>query len=321
MAAWLESDPWDLTPGWPSGHNHTIWSNVPMALAHSDRCVWCWSEHTGYLATQLHQEAVRGAGPNPFLASITNQTFNTDRERVTSLAENFSTDPLQRGWYFDFDILEVGRRFDPQLSVPIFFRESAPYVWSRREHAVRIQGVWLTGEKGNTIAGFGKQRRRYVHPIRIAGSTTNLQAALDFSIKSFGPSPGNPMVPGSFHSSCPVDRQSFTLRINSAKDADLSLSDDNAVWQSKSGSPLYLDRTYRMLLNYNASKRRLLATVSDVENGQQICQLDGDISENVAAFQFDEIGVSLSDLEAPLTPSATCYEYQLERVHLTMSRE
>ncbi len=292
-----------------------------MALAHSDRYVWCWSEHTGYLAAQLNHEAVRGAGPNPFLASMTNQTFNTDRERVTSLAEDFSTDPLQRGWYFDFDILEVGRRFDPQLSVPIFFRESVPYFWSCRERAVRIQGVWLTGEKGDTIAGFGKQRRRYVHPICIAGSTTNFQAALDFSIKSFGPSPGNPMVLGLFHSSCPVDRQSFTLRISSVKDSILSLSDDNAVWQSKSTSRLQVDRTYRMLLNYNASKRRLLATVSDVEHGLQICQLDGDIPENVAAFQFDEIGVALSDLGASVPPSATGYTYRLEQVRLKISRE
>ena len=46
MAAWLESNPRDLTPGWPSGHRHTIWSNVPMALATSDEYVWCWSEHT-----------------------------------------------------------------------------------------------------------------------------------------------------------------------------------------------------------------------------------------------------------------------------------
>src|SRR5512137_2139700 len=53
MAAWVESDPYNLTPGWPSGFlERPPCSNLPYALAYSDSYVWVWSERTSYPRTK-----------------------------------------------------------------------------------------------------------------------------------------------------------------------------------------------------------------------------------------------------------------------------
>ncbi|MEI8045390.1 MAG: hypothetical protein WCL11_28535, partial [Verrucomicrobiota bacterium] len=48
-----------------------------------------------------------------FRDDITNQTFNTGQEPSKSFTETFQSDPLKRGWYFDFDLLSIGREVIP----------------------------------------------------------------------------------------------------------------------------------------------------------------------------------------------------------------
>ncbi|MCE2806752.1 MAG: hypothetical protein LW700_16345 [Gemmataceae bacterium] len=120
MAAWIEDDPWALWDGWPSGGPESFWSNLPLALAHSDEYVWVWSEHTRYRQSP--------PGPvNPFLAALRNRTFNTGQEQVPSLSEDFHTDPLQNGWHFDFDMLAIAGAKKPGHQVPLMSTDNLPY--------------------------------------------------------------------------------------------------------------------------------------------------------------------------------------------------
>lgn len=323
MAAWLESDPWDLVPGWPSGHKHTVWSNLPMALAVSDEYVWCWSEHTGYLVSLLHPEmlAKRGSGPNPFLASVTNQTFNTGHKCVRSLREDFFVDPLKRGWYFDFDILEVGRTFNRPLSVPIFSHQAVPYVWSKADQAVQIQGIWMTGENGDVVANLNRQRQRYVHPLQPIDGENRFHADFDFLVQTFGSDPENPIVLGLFNHDQPTDRQSLILQIRSNGAVTLALSGDHNKWESDPGQRLKTDQTYRATFSYDNQGRQLWAKVLDLADSSLICQLKGTIPKQVGRFQLDEIGAAIWNAKETTPTFATSYKYYLRRVRFHMGND
>ena len=133
MAAWVESDPYNLTPGWPTGFlSRPPWSNLPLTLAYSDSYVWVWSERTSYPRTK---EIL-----NPFLASIANQTFNTGQEPSKSFTETFQTDPLRRGWHFDFDMLGIGREVNPGF-LPAMNPDAIAYNWDPTNQAVRVRSA------------------------------------------------------------------------------------------------------------------------------------------------------------------------------------
>tara|TARA_B100000809_G_scaffold266629_1_gene330365 strand:- start:783 stop:2684 length:1902 start_codon:yes stop_codon:yes gene_type:complete len=315
MAAWLESDPWNLWNGWPSGTKATIWSNVPMALMASDEYVWCWSEHTNF----LHQRTGDAANLpsekwlNPYLASLTNQTFNRGDEQVRSVQEDFSADPLLRGWYFDFDMLEVGRKLDPSMDVPILTRDAVPYVWLRQDKAVHVRGTWLTGMNGDSVARHGTQRRRFVHPVHPVSNNSRFEFAIDFRIESFGTDNANPIVLGLFHSDQPTDRQSLTLQIRDAHSITFVFAGNKDHWNSEKDNGLKTGRTYRASFDYDEAMGRLRATVRDLIDNSIVCQSEGDVVK-VGGFQLNEVGAALWDGEETATPLDKAYRYHLERI-------
>ncbi|MFY7952527.1 MAG: hypothetical protein ACOVT5_08465, partial [Armatimonadaceae bacterium] len=88
MAAWVESDPWNLFPGWPTGRMDQLpWSNLALTLAYSESTVWVWSEHTHYPRTRSQR--------NPFLWSLLNQTRRRNAAQQ-SFVETFQTAPSRR---------------------------------------------------------------------------------------------------------------------------------------------------------------------------------------------------------------------------------
>ncbi|MDA1178375.1 MAG: SUMF1/EgtB/PvdO family nonheme iron enzyme, partial [Planctomycetota bacterium] len=328
-AAWIESDPWDLWSGWGAGSAFTGWSNAPLALAYSDEYVWVWSEHTNYCHSHLLSshgmepdgETAQGRPPdpgfNPFLASLANQTFNTGHEAATSLTEDFSTNSLLRGWYFDFDIMDVGRRVEAHHAAQIFSADAVPYVWSAADRAVRVQGTWMTGARGETAAQLGLQRRRYVHPLAPLSQEDVFHAELDFRLERLGADPSNPIVMGLFNSNELVNRKSLIARIDNLSTLDVMMVGDGepTLVQLEVPGGLKPGSDYRIAIHFDGVNNQLRVSLFDLSSPSQvIAQGSVQIPENLGLFQMDEIGVAQWDAHATATEPAQAYQYLLKRV-------
>ncbi len=312
MAAWIEDDPWSLYPGWPSGTKTSFWANLPLALASSDEYVWIWSEHTHYGQTPA-------AGINPFLAAIANRTFNTGTEAALTLAEDFASDPLQRGWHFDFDMLDIGRKANPAHEVPLMSPDTVPYVWSQNSQAVAIKGRWPTARGSVGTAAEGSQRRRYVHPIRLSPQDTPFQAALDFRVESFGNTPNNPIVMGFFSADESIERQSLTLQIASAEQVRCVLASNgkSTAWDLAVPGGMKAGQPYRFSVDYARSPRSLRASLSDLSGDPSLSvQIEQSLPASTVPSLWDELGVALWEKDTQPNTDPEAYHYRLEKVSL-----
>lgn len=316
MAAWVESDPWDLWNGWPQGTRDTIWSNLPLALAYSDEYVWVWSEHTHF-----GHSYTLGKGTNPFLASLSNQTLNTGREATTSVTENFASDPLSRGWYFDFDMLDAGRKTSPDQTAGNFSLDAVPYAWSYERHAVNVRGIGTSGVDGKTIAPLGYQRRRYVHPLKSLATSDRLQMNLDFQIQQFGGDVRNPMILGLFQSDRSVLDGTLSLQISSPTSAHIVVADNGSEWRA----PLTLKRElasgkkYRWSVELQSTDGKIAVTLSESTNGDsfaEVSTLTESVPVNLRQCDWDEVGAALWDGPNLRTPAGPYYDWLLQRVEV-----
>ncbi len=312
MAAWVEDDPWNLWEGTPSGTRISLWSNLALALAYSDEYVWIWSEHTKY--GQASNTVV-----NPFLSSLSNQTFNTGQEAVTSFSESFASDPLRRGWYFDFDMLAIGRKSNPDQEPYIMSAAAVPYAWSHDARAVRVDGTWPRGSP-TYAGGTPQQRRRYVRAIKATSRTKRFQASLDFRIESFGASSDSPIVMGLFHSDQPLKRRSLTLQVGGPDRVHVVLT-ANGKAQS---IPMVIrggmktGQTYRIAFDCEASSGLLSTKLSGPSGtAPPVARVQTRIPAKLIPGAYDEIGISLSEgtKDGQKAPSSA-YRYFLQRAEL-----
>jgi len=314
MAAWIEDDPWNLYTGWPSGTKSSFWSNLPLALAYSDEYVWIWSEHTQYGQSQT-------TGINPFLAAIGNRTFNTGAEAAETLSEDFSSDPLQRGWHFDFDMLDIARKADPAHEVPLMSLDAVPYAWSKEAKAVGITGKWPTAQKSNSVPGAFQalQRRRYVRPIRIPFRNSPFQARMDFRIESFSHNPDNPMVLGFFSADEPIKRHSLTLRITAADQVQWVLASNgrSKTWALSIPGGLKVGHPYRVSVDHAGPARSLRVSLTDLSgNLAPSVQLQPRWPSSMDPSLWDELGAALWENDTRPGTNSGNYRYRLEHVSL-----
>jgi sialidase-1 len=294
MAAWLESDPWNLWAGYPSGTRDTVWSNVPLALAYADEYVWCWSEHTNYLHSTMQPEEGR-SGLNPFLASLTNQTFNTGREAAGSLDEDFSENPMSRGWYFDFDMLDAGRWIQADHAVPVLAPDSMWARWSAADRFLRIGGAAAAAPVRGDEEPAGVQRRRFVHPLRPLPASGGFSADVEFRIDDFGDSAADGLMLGLFHSDRPADGQAFAVSIGAAGVVSWILP-SGWVPESKGLSlPLRSGVVYRVSFACEAATKRLRGAIQEAASGDEVATLLARSSADDAGFSLDEIGVARAE--------------------------
>lgn len=311
MAAWMESDPWNLWAGFPSGTRDTVWSNVPLALAYSDEYAWCWSEHTNYFHSATADDP-RLASLNPFLASLTNQTLNTGREAAVRLSEDFAMDPLTRGWYFDFDLLTAGRRLQPEQAVPVLAAETSFVTWSAADRAVRFQGAVPAAAPGERAAlQLGTQRRRFVHPLRPLPLTQGFAATLDFRIDDFGGDLGNPLVLGIFHSEAPVDRRAFALHIAGPESFSWHVPRAGAAPVTTVTRPMERGRDYRARFNFEAATRQFVGTLEEVATGVVFGRTAVVMDVAGGDLGGDEIGLAQWDAGYALAAPETAYRCRL----------
>ena len=319
MAAWFDSDPWNLWPGWPSGYlGETVnwgrtawpgmpWSNVANTLAYSDKYVWTWSSNTHYSATYDRL--------NPFMASIANQTFNTGREQVASFTEDFATDPMKNGWYFNFSFMDIGRREAPDDGPPQLVQttDAVAYAWNEADGAVAIRGNWTRCEFGEIEGLAAAQQRRYVRPVEPLTRSDDIHFEADFTVDAFGTDASNPILIGLFHSEAEVDRQALGLRIGPAGDIALFVAGDGTPWTLPliPVSPLVTGRGYRVVIDYEAATRGVTMTLNDRDSGAIVATATLSVPLAVGPFVLDEAGVAQRELAFD-SLAANAYRFRME---------
>jgi hypothetical protein len=299
MAAWVEDDPWNLWSGWPGGSKESFWSNLPLALAYSDQYVWVWSEHTRY--GQASTDSL-----NPFLASLRNRTFNTGREEVVALTEDFSTDPMARGWHFDFDMLAIGRKKTPSQEVPLMTPDAVPYVWDRTARGVRV--------RGESSSGSVDQRRRYVHPIQPVNPNQSIGAELDFEVDTFGECLDDPIVLGLFSSEQPVHSASLSLQIAGPNRVRVVLAEKGEPQTFPLSIPggIKTDQTYRFAIEFDGATGRLQTSLIELSSGaSHAVQIQNGVVAASERFTWDELGIALWEAAPVPMPSQKPYRYLL----------
>ncbi|MDX1930450.1 MAG: hypothetical protein SFV81_28255 [Pirellulaceae bacterium] len=302
MAAWVEDHPWNVPDGWPAGGKATLWSNLPLSLVYTDEYVWVWSEHTKY--GQPHLQDL-----NPFLASLNNQTFNMRNEAVKSLAEDFANDPMRHGWYFDFDMLAIGRKADPSHEAAMMSTDTVPYRWDSRSKSLRV-----TGRNSEHLGG---QRRRFVHPIDPQATRRSYTASIEFRIESFGTLPSNPIVLGFFSSEHLLAKQSLSLQI-AGKDSlnFVVLSDETAqTFPLRVPEGLSPAQTYRIVFDFVGANREINASLSNLT--QPTAQPQFAHTFLPPAFVergLDEFGVTLAEQVPVNTAPENEYRYEVLKV-------
>ncbi len=313
MAAWVESDPWNLWNGWPSGTKDTIWSNVPLALATSDEYVWCWSEHTNYLHT-LTNPVPGQTGLNPYLASLTNQTFNTSKERVTRFDEDFATNPLAKGWYFDFDMLEVGRKRKPQDAGWIMPSDAVPYHWLPDTKVLHVENAWTRRTDQQSVARHDRQRRRFVHPIHETRDTDTVKAEFEFVIQDFGDDAANLMMLGLFRSDVAANRSSVTLRVSRPNTASIVIAGEHGAWESKPIMGLKANQKYQFQITMIGASKSVEVRLLDSSTNMSLGEIRGAMPKEVMGLLFDEIGIAQPDWMATETPKNKAHAYRVTRI-------
>jgi len=305
MAAWVDSDPYNLPDGWPTGflNDPGPWSNLAATLAYSDEYVWTWSEHTNYPQT-------RGV-LNPFLASLANRTFNTGAEQATAFTEDFTTDPMKNGWSFDFNMLDIGRDIG-RLSVAMT-TDSLAYAWSQADGAVDVRGNWKRGAFDAIEGLAAAQRRRYTKPIEAVTRSSDIHSEIDFTVEAFGSDPDNPILLGLFHSQATTDRQSLCLRIIDGSTASIVLAGDGTPFSLPLTpvSPLTVGTNYRVVLDYAAATRTLSAQLLARGGMTTVATATATVPATVGSFVLDEAGLAQRETAID-TLAAQAHRFRLD---------
>ncbi|MFM7322748.1 MAG: hypothetical protein ACKO5K_14680 [Armatimonadota bacterium] len=205
MGAWMESDPYNLYPGWPTGVMEELpWSNLSLTLAYSESTVWVFSGHTHYPQTRTER--------NPFLWSLANQTHARGAAHPVAFDERFDTDPTRRGWAFDFDMLDAGRVRN-QGFLPVFTTEVLGATWDREARQLLVRGEWPGGSRQRPGHVFERQRRRYfrrIAPLRRGGGA---ELRCTVVAQTFAGNPEQAPSIGFFHHDRYLDDHSVSLRV------------------------------------------------------------------------------------------------------------
>lgn len=304
MAAWMEDHPWGVSTGTQIGTKQTLWSNLPLAIAYSDEYVWVWSEatHYGQNSTALL---------NPFLASLNNETFNTNKEAVATFEENFAVDPMRRGWYFDFDMLAIGRKESPEQAAPTMSTLALPYAWNQEAHA-----LFVHGESPSRLNG---QRRRFVRPITEDAARLGFHVSIDFRVDSFGSNDTNPIVLGLFNKDLPLNEQSAALQISSPNKVAVVIvaNGESLNLPIKLPSEMKSGETYHLELNYVLATRNIEATLtSQGQVPDPQAKVMRVLPTTMGQFAFDEVGIALYEAPPRPTTASEAYRYFVEKVTL-----
>ncbi|MAE65376.1 MAG: hypothetical protein CMJ18_13980 [Phycisphaeraceae bacterium] len=299
---WWESEP-NGWPGWP-WPEQVARSNLPLALATSDEYAYCWNEHTNFYRTLPDRL-------DPWIASTTNKTLNRGTEQVAALLEDFQTDPLTRGWYFDFDVLNHENH---EAEKPFAFRE-LPYIGSGRTG-------WHPNHQSLKIAAHrcGTQRHRYVHPVKPQTHDASFFGSIDFQISEFSTDPNNPMVMGLFNAERADDAGALTLQVWDANTVKVQLAGESGTvtLAPELAHPLTRGPVYRFLFRHDVDAATLHASLQRTEPDAVVFDASASTKE-AGSFAMDEYGVAMWNIDETVTDPATACQYRVRMFALNRS--
>ncbi len=300
MAAWVEDHPWNVPDGWPSGSKATLWSNLPLALAYTDEYVWVWSEHTKYGQPHLREL-------NPFLASINHQTWNTKMEPVSQFSEDFAADPLRKGWYFDFNMLDIGRKAAPGDEAPIMNGESIPYRWNAVEQALVVDGKMAKRRDG--------QRQRFVHPCNLSINQGDFEASFEFYVDAMSGRANAPIIIGCFHSERSLGDQSLSVQIDHQGLAELNVRGPGFAASKflTYQTPLRIHQHYRLECSRSLEHRSATASLYALKkDGTKVSM--GSATVEMPTMELDEIGTAFVERFTSKEEAPFDFRYMLTKI-------
>jgi len=309
MGAWVESDPWNLYPGWPSGVMEELpWSNLPMTLAYSESTVWVFSGHTHYPQTPTQR--------NPFLWSIANQTRNVKGQPIPTFDERFDSDPTRRGWAFDFDMLDAGRPIQTGF-LPVFTTDTLGYAWDSRTRCLQLAGQWPGGSRMQPGHVFQRQRRRFSKAV--APLPARATRSLEITLAVDKPAEDAAFVPsiGFFHHDRYGDDQSVGVRVNGNRDMVLRIGHAGNWAEARlparsSGKPSGAIRL-KLSLRPNAASLELLADSG--QSGSRSVTLT--FPRGFTTAGLDEVGVAYPDGDRVPARIVNPAQLRIQRLRLT----
>ena len=303
--SWWESKE-NCWPGWP-WPQLAAFGNVPMALAASDEYAYCWNEHTNFYRTLPDRR-------DPWIACTTNKTLNRGTEQVVALLEDFQTDPIANGWYFDFDALD---HEDHEAENPFAFRE-LPYIGSGRTG-------WNRDHQSLKIAAHrcGIQRHRYVHPVREQTADMSFFGSIDFQISEFSTDPQNAMVMGLFNTERPDHANSLSLQVWDAETVKVQVAGESSTVTLDPGlsSPLIRGPVYRFTFRHDADTGTLHAALHTTNEPEPAVFASSISTKDVGHFGMDEYGVAMWNVDDTTTDPKTACQYRVLAFALNRSSE
>jgi hypothetical protein len=215
------------------------------------------------------------------------------------MSEDFQTDPLQNGWYFDFDMLAIAGAKKTGHQVPLMSTENMPYHWDPSAKALAVQSQPPI-----------RQRRRFARPIASPATTKPWNASIHFEVDQFGSNPDNPLLLGLFTADQPAGRDSLTLRLTSPDTATVVLNQNGTSSQVPVQVPggLLTGKPYALSWELVPGKQPGLSTLrfsladpGDKTADKPLIQTDLPLPNPGALPAFDEIGIAL--WETPMAQS------------------
>ena len=236
--------------------------------------------------------------------------------------EDFSSDPLRRGWYFDFDMLGIGRKRNPGDEAPVMSLDAVPYRWVKETRSLHVAGAWPVAGGAKVAVSTHGQRQRLVHPIQPLDRRKDFQATLEFQVESLGSPSANPIILGFFNSEQPLQEQSLTLQIASPRLAEwiVAAGGKLQVHPLAVEGELVPGGSYRAVLRFDSTTGRFDAalTVLTARSGTAASLAAMPLLTLPVGdgWRCDEFGIALGADTGDGTSSGPIHQYRLTRLSL-----
>jgi len=284
--AWAEDHPNAPWSGWPMGLDASIWSNLPLAVQHTDKTVWLWSEHTDYVAAFRDKQR-----PNPFLRAVLNRALPPVG---TSFRNDFRVDPMHLGWTFDFDMGAIGAKLDPDNARPVMDDKTVAYRWVSELAAVVVESVPPSGPSQEMQRPVPGQRQRFVRPVTPLRDREPVTLETTFTLDHAGDGK-RPLWIGLFETGSPLTDAVLALRCSGPM--SWNLVGAGKGWKRSAGlvvtRQIGVGDTVRVALRWDPRQRSVSATV--YVGGSRIGSAKLVLGAGETLLPFDEIGVALSE--------------------------
>jgi hypothetical protein len=210
---------------------------------------------------------------------------------------------MHRSWYFDFDMLSIGRKAEPEHEATVMSVDAMPYRWDREQ-----KGISVIAGNSPSLSG---QRQRFVRRLPTDTQKTNFHACFDFRLDASGASDCPDIALGLFHDEQSIRDQSISLRIDGEDEAMLVLAAtgaSNQLLPTNFAGGVKLGVVYRFELNYTSLDQNLVATLTDLTT-HATQTVSAILPARLTPLDLNEVGVAIGEESGH--PSSPINEHRL----------